>query len=551
MRKLTILLGIISFVYGCTEKNKEKTADPLCIVDPNIEDSEFDGWWLKDFETDSIPGISLERAHKELINDDEGEEVIVAIIDSPIDIVHEDLRCQIYTNPDEIPGNNKDDDNNGYVDDIHGWNYLGYGSNQMERFGNYDYTRIYRRLSPMFKDIDSTNIQENQKEDYKKYLKAVELMEGDITDVENELAFRKEERASFDECVKLFPHAFDSENKIFIEAVTDTIKPKTDRQKELLEVVQDFAYYGFYPEYLDDDLNGAIYKQEHIIKPDYDGRARIGDDIYVLNQIKGNGNVQAQPGTISHGTQVAGAIAATRNNKIGVKGISNKIKLMILGVFPKRGDELDKDVANAIRYAVDNGAKVINYSHGRYLVDKEDYLWDALRYAESKGVILVSAAGNDPKDLDVPEDNPYPMDNDINNNEVISNMVKVGASGRKPSRIKPYWSSHGKNNVDLFAPGQRITTTQSGTHKYFELGGSSLSTALVTGTIALLYSQYPELTYKQVKEIILTSGTKFDVELELNDDSFAKFDDLSKSGTVLNVYQALKKAEELTSGDTK
>ncbi|MEM9363617.1 MAG: S8 family serine peptidase [Bacteroidota bacterium] len=530
------LLSLSTFIVfiSCQTQKKEL-----------INDTEFEGWYHEDFENDSLPGISLERAYQELLLEDNGEEVIVALIDGPVDIDHEDLKNQIYVNKGEIPNNNIDDDNNGYVDDINGWNYLGYNDTYVE-FANEDYVRIIRRLAPVFEGVDSTAIPEAQLYDYNKFKKALALQQEDIPDIEGETEYRQSELDNFKKSMELFPQAYDNETQLFIQEIADTITPVTDEEKEYIDIVRDIAYYGLYPEMLQDDMASVIGRKEKASNMDYNERDLIGDDPYILKNIKGTPNVKPKPKSITHGTQVAGTIAATRENGIGVKGFSNKIKIMPLVIFPKRGHELDKDIANAIRYAADNGAKVINYSHGKYMVDKEEYILDAMKYAESKGVIIVSAAGNDPKDLDVPEDNPFPKDNDDNFNEFVSNHIKVGASGKRLKYIKPPWSSYGKNNVDLFAPGQRVMTTQSGSKQYFELGGSSLSAAMVTGTVALLYSQYPSLTMEQVKEIILNSGTKHDREVQagFDKDSMVNFLEMSRSGSVLNVYNALKMAKE-------
>lgn len=538
-----IILIIISILFINCQNGSSET---VSHVEQKLPDTEFHGWWHKDLALDSLPGISLDKAYTELIKQDSGEEVIVAIIDSPVDIDHEDLKNQIYTNPNEIPDNGKDDDNNGFIDDIHGWNFLGYGKKNSVQFANYDYLRIIRRLEPLFKEKDSSSIKQSEQREYQKYLNAKKLMEADVDDIEGELEYHKKELANFLECIELFPEAYSKEEKVFDKKILDTLTPKSDRQKELLEDLQDFAYYGFYPELLESYVKQGEARKAKCSNLEYNERNLIGDDIYNLNDIKGNGFIDSPIGRITHGTQVASAIAATRNNRVGVRGVSNKIKLMMLVVFPERGDELDKDVSNAIHYAVDNGAKVINYSHGKYYADKENYITEALKYANSKGVLLISAAGNTPVNIDNIKDSPFPKDNPDNENEIVSNLIKVGASGRSIKKVKPSWSSYGKENVDFFAPGQRIMTTNSGSHKYFELGGSSLSSAITSGVAALIFSQYPNLSAKQVKTILMQSGTLYDQEIKINEDISLNFQELSKSGRVLNAYNALKMAKEIS-----
>lgn len=533
MREFFIfLIGII--VLGSCNKVRE-------AIDGTRE---YSGWQHLDLERDSVPGISLEKAHDRFVKEGEGEEVIVALIDSPVDIDHEDLKEQIYTNSDEIPDNGIDDDGNGHVDDLHGWNFLGHDGNRTIQFANYDHIRILRRLAPRFEGRDSLSITDSEQGDFLKYQRALEKQRENIPDMEGELAYQLEELKKYKEAQKMFSRAFDGEKGLFQSSVTDTLTPRNEREKELLSDVQDYAYYGWYPELMEFYVFQAQERKAKSGNPDYNEREFIGDSIYELSDVRGHGNVDAPEGWITHGTQVAGAIAATRNNGIGVRGVSNRIKLMPLVIFPERGDELDKDIANAIRYAVDNGAKVINYSHGKYLVDRKDFILEALRYARDHDVLVVTAAGNEAKNIDLPGNSPYPMDNPNDNGEIMGNLLKVGASGKNPDHIKPFWSSYGRENVDFFAPGQQVRTTNSGTHPYFSLGGSSLSCALTSGVAALVFSLHPDLSAKQVKNILLLSGTRFDQELEIDDGVYENFSELSRSGRVLNAYNALLLAKE-------
>ena len=546
-RNLHFVLMVLLVFSSCKEKVEQKKQAEKSL---KMTATAFDGWHHKDLKKDSLPGISLDRVYEELITEDSGQEIIVALIDSPVDIDHEDLKDQIYVNTKEIPGNGKDDDNNGYVDDIHGWNFLGYQDNKTIQFANYDYIRVLRRLAPIFEGRDSSSIIEtDDKLDYEKYKKALKLKEEDVADIQGELEYHIEERKKYYACVKAFPELVDPKTGVFDKEKADSLTPKTDTQKELLTAVQDFAYYGAYPELLDVSVAQGEARSEKVANLDYNERLVIGDDIYDLDDVRGHGNIDAPQGRITHGTQVAGSIAATRNNEIGIKGVSDKIKLMVLSVFPERGNELDKDVANAIRYAVDNGARIINYSHGRYFVDKEEILMDAIKYAGENDVLIISAAGNTPINIDIPENSPHPKDNPNNGDEIVDNLIKVGATGKNPDYIKPYWSSYGKRNVDFFAPGQRIMTTNSGSHSYFELGGSSLSCGIASGVAALLLSHYPNLSSRQVKEILIKSGESFDTEIKIEDDIKSSFQDLSKSGKVLNAYNAMIMAEEVSNSN--
>jgi len=512
----------------------------------NPEQAEQVGWQLLDRERDSVPGISLEKAYEEVVKPI-GQEVIVALIDSPIELNHPDLQHQIWVNEDEIPNNEIDDDGNGYVDDIHGWNYLGYGEGQTLRYANYDYVRAIRRLSKRFGEMDSTEIKSKESLDFQLYRKALKLMEVDRLDIEGELAYYTEELETYRESLKVFAVAFDTISGLFSESILDTLKPKSEREKELLPFARDYAYYGWYHSLMENFKYQGEMRKAVCGNLDTIPRQVIGDDIYDISDIKGNPNVDVPEGWITHATQVAGVMAATRDNGIGIKGVANTIKIMPLVIFPERGHETDKDLANAIRYAVDNGAKIINYSHGRYFVERPDFLWDAIKYAEKNDVLVITAAGNTPKDIDEPENSLYPLDTDESGVEVVTNLLRVGASGNTFKWPKTSWSSYGKDNVDLYAPGQRILTTNSGEKAYFALGGSSISCALTSGVAALLWSQYPDLDHQQIKTILMITGDRIDKEVKMENDHMVHFEELSVTGRILNAYTALLLGKEASS----
>lgn len=527
-KQLTIPLMIllVGTLQSCNEQ-----------IDPNPEQAEQVGWQLLDRDQDSVPGISLEKAYSEVVKP-KGGEVIVALIDSPIELDHPDLKNQIWVNEDEIPNNKIDDDGNGYVDDIHGWNYLGYGNGQTLRYANYDYVRAIRRLSNRFGKMDSTQIESKDSLDYKLYQKALKLMEGDRPDIEGELGYYTEELENYRESTKVFSVAYDTISGLFNESILDTLKPKSEREKKLLPLAKDYAHYGWYPALMENFKYQGEMRKAVCGNLDTIPRKVIGDDIYDLTDIKGNPNVDAPEGWITHATQVAGVMAATRDNGIGIKGVTNAIKIMPLVIFPERGHEMDKDLANAIRYAVDNGAKIINYSHGKYLVERPDFLWDALKYAEKNDVLIIAAAGNTPKDIDRPGNSPYPLDTSENGTEQVTNLLRVGASGNSFKWPKTSWSSYGKENVDMFAPGQRMLTTNSGKKPYFTLGGSSLSCALTSGVAALLWSQYPDLDHQQIKTILMITGDRIDSKVKMGDDTMVHFEELSVTGRILNAHTA-------------
>ncbi|MEM6895649.1 MAG: S8 family serine peptidase [Bacteroidota bacterium] len=535
---LPLFLVALFIIVLCACTNQQQSKNP--------ELYEQLGWYLLDRNNDSIPGISLEKAYNEL-ELEEGNQIIVALIDSPIELNHPDLSNQFWINADEIPKNNFDDDDNGFVDDVHGWNFLGYGKDKTIRFANYDYIRAIRRLAPKFEEWDSTQVPTIDSLDFANYVKALELFDEDKPDIDGELGYYTEELENYRESIQVFAEAYDPTSGLFNETMLDTLNPITEKQKKLLPLAQDYAYYGWYPSLLENFKFQGEMRKAVCGNLDTIPRSVIGDDIYDLSDIRGHANVDAPEGWITHATQVAGIIAATRGNGMGIQGVSNAIKIMPLVIFPERGHETDKDLANAIRYAVDNGAKIINYSHGKYFVERPDFIWDALKFAEENGVLVVTAAGNSPKDIDVAENSPYPIDNPENGEELLTNLLKVGASGKSFKWPKTSWSSYGKENVDFYAPGQRMLTTNSGEKPYFTVGGSSLSCALTSGVAALLWSQYPDLDHQQIKTILMLTGERIEQEVDRGDDIMIPYEQLSKTGRILNAYYALLLGREASS----
>jgi cell wall-associated protease len=276
---------------------------------------------------------------------------------------------------------------------------------------------------------------------------------------------------------------------------------------------------------------------------DYDERKFIGDNPNILEKGYGNNKVCATIAGIrsmkGHSTKVSGIIAANRNNNIGIKGFSDYIQIMPLAISYS-GDEHDKDIAMAIRYAVDNGAKVINMSFGKEFSLHKEWVDEAFKYAEVHNVLLVHASGNDGVNID--ENIFYPSDVNYNSTvEVSNNLITVGSiSERFDKTFVSRFSNYGKQNVDIFAPGEKIYTTAEN-NKYDFDSGTSLATPMVSGTAALIWLYYPKLTAAQVKQIILDSGVSYDMEVIVpgTKDKKVKFSELSKSGKVVNVYNAL------------
>ncbi|NJK84921.1 MAG: S8 family serine peptidase [Bacteroidales bacterium] len=278
---------------------------------------------------------------------------------------------------------------------------------------------------------------------------------------------------------------------------------------------------------------------------DFNPRNIVNDDPENANDsIYGNSDVVATDP--SHGTFVSGIIAADRDNGIGMKGIADNVRIMAIRAVPD-GDERDKDVANAIIYAVNNGASVINMSFGKDVSPQKHMVDKALKYAESKDVVLVHAAGNESQNTD--KSPRYPM-NFIGKDPINSKWLSIGASSIDANESLPgEFSNYGKKTVDIFAPGVNIYSLQP-KNEYDIQDGTSYASPMVAGTAALLKSYYPSLSAQQIKEIILSSHNDVFKQLKVNVPSSGKktkkgsFNKLSATGGLLNVYQAVKLAEE-------
>ena len=492
-----------------------------------LTEAEAHSWGHLDLVKDTVPGMSVNKAYDEIIKNKKGKTVIVAVIDSGIDIDHEDLDGVIWTNKNEIPNNNKDDDNNGYVDDIHGWNFLGEA---------YDEQLEYVRLLAS-EDTSNSRYLEAKTELEKAYQKAV----ADKTQYEQIL----QQVIHSDETI-----AKHLKKKDYTKEEVNAIKT-TD--EALLQAIQIAKY--MYSNNLDslteavtELKNGIEHFTESLnynLNKDFNGR-KTGDNPDDLNDVGyGNGNVKPVKKSESHGTHVAGIIAAERNNGKGVNGVANNVKIMSLRTVPN-GDEYDKDVALAIRYAVDNGAKIINGSFGKSYSPHSDWVRDAIAYASQNDVLFVHAAGNDSDDVDAKPN--FPDDNINNGPEVSNTYIRVGALAPKyGSGMVASFSNYGKRNVDVFAPGAQVYSTTP-ENEYDTKGGTSMAAPAVAGVAALIRSYYPSLTAAQVKQIIMDSGLPLKAKVIVggNPNNVKPFSDLSKSAKLVNAYNALILAKQIS-----
>ncbi len=495
--------------------------DSTPLKEKELTDLEKKTWGHLDLVKDTIPGMSVDRAYAEILNGRKGKSVIVAVIDSGIDIKHEDLDGVVWTNAKEIPGNNKDDDKNGYVDDVYGWNFLGDAYNEQ-----LEMTRILAS-----KDTGNPD-----------YLRAKE-------DHEQEYAQTLQIKQNIESLMQQIPPAQDMLKKHLNKSdytKEDVVKIQTQDQALLqAKNIQMFMYQQdlTYEKIKDAAEQYSDILNYHLSK-DFRGR-KTNDNINDITDTGyGNGNILPVKKSESHGTHVAGIIAAERNNGKGMNGVANNVRIMSLRVVPN-GDEYDKDVALAIRYAVDNGAKVINGSFGKDFSPYSNWVRDAISYAGANDVVFVHAAGNDSKNIDV-EPN-YPDDNVNNGPEVSNSYITVGAlSPKYGSDMVAVFSNFGKNNVDVFAPGAKIYSTTP-ENEYDTKGGTSMAAPAVSGIAALIRSYYPKLSAAQVKQVILDSGLpiKAKVVVAGKPEDVRSFSEICKTGKIANAYNALVMASRL------
>jgi subtilisin family serine protease len=514
--------------------------DTTPLKENELTDLEKKTWGHLDLVKDTIPGMSVDRAYAEILNGRTGKSVVVAVIDSGIDIEHEDLDGVVWTNTKEIPGNNKDDDKNGYVDDVHGWNFLGdaYGE-QMELTrilvnGDKNHPDYERAQQEYIEEYNKYSQLSNQYNNYKtnneQFLKQLAFADEAISKhlgrkdyTAQDINAIKTEQQSLLQSVEFMRYVY----SLGMESPAAAKKIINKELEEINEGLEEF----------NDRLNIHLNKNFKAKK--------TGDNKEDLTDLGyGNSNILPVKKNESHGTHVAGIIAAERNNGKGVKGVANNVKIMSLRAIPN-GDEYDKDIALAIRYAVDNGAKIINGSFGKSYSPKSDWVRDAIAYAGKNDVVFVHAAGNDSKNIDV-EPN-YPDDNVNNGPEVSDSYITVGAlSPKYGSEMVASFSNYGKKNVDIFAPGSAIYSTVP-ENKYKAYGGTSMAAPAVAGIAALIRSYFPKLSAAQVKQVILDSGLPIKAKVVVggNSGDVRSFSEISKTGKIANAYNALVLASRL------
>ena len=499
-----------------------------------LSKDEMNRWSHADLSTDSIPGMSLKKAYA-FLEDKEGVEVIVGVVDSGTDLTHEDLKDVAWVNTKEVAGNNKDDDKNGYVDDINGWNFLG---------------PIYKENSEEARILDDPSITSEDEVIAAKAGKAKKMESAKANKTRYEQILNAV-NGSIDEISKNL-------NKTdFTKKEVQSIKTEEPTLQRSVAVAEQMYGFGF-PSLnaAKEELTRLVENADDLIsnKPIKNYRTVLNDDPNTMDVVVyGDNKIGHSTKDEAHGTHVSGIIAASRNNEKGVNGVANNVKIMAVRAVPD-GDEYDKDVALAIRYAVDNGAKVINTSFGKGYSPKKEWVYDAIKYAGSKDVLIVNAAGNDGKDIDV--EKTYPNDSKDLLLEISDNVITIGAmSVNYNEKLPANFSNYGKKNVDIFAPGVQIHSTFP-ENEYQSISGTSMAAPSTAGVAALVRSYYPKLTASQVKHILMNSGVKINFEVikpgsnsrENPNGVMVKFSELSVSGRIVNAYNALLMADKIVNG---
>jgi cell wall-associated protease len=564
IKSICKLLILIFLFNGCKPVLESKSAFVKPVSKNSFTEADLQFWHQKDFEQDSIPGISLNKWHASNKKAPKQKSIIVAVIDTQIDLNHEDLQGQFWTNPNEVQANGIDDDKNGYVDDVNGWSFLGTKSGNYIVWANFEYVRIVREWRNRFENKTETQIDQADLVDFKEYQRASARLNKENRYYTNWLKSYKYSSSIYQASKDTLKHFFPKEDYTVKQLDSLYKKYKTNDKTYIQRrnsndtdlgalIFARIDNFESNEKTLDIILDRQIQKDSIVSKNlniDYNERVFIDNDDKTLTKGYGNNKVNAKIKGIrtvyDHSTKVSGIIAANRANNKGTTGFAQNIKIMPLNISPS-GDEHDKDIAMAIRYAVDNGAKVINMSFGKEFSMHRNWVSEAFQYAEQHNVLLVHAAGNDSFNNDT---NPfYPSDVAYNGSaELCGNFINVGSIASKTNvNFVSSISNYGAQNVDLFAPGDDIYTTSANNRYVFD-GGTSLAAPMVSGAAALIWLYYPKLQAKEVKQILMESGNSYDLEVLIPGevDKKTKFSALSKSGKVLNVFNAMKMAAKMS-----
>lgn len=514
-----------SLLTSCgTVKNLDTAPTTFSATTTSYTEDQLKGWPHQSF-AQGFPGMNLNGAYA-LLKGLKSTSVTVGVVDSGVDINHPDLKSIIWTNPKEIANNGIDDDKNGYIDDIHGWNFLG----NIEE-ANTEMTRVLRDpKSPDYQRAKEAYDKEFEeatkgKAGYERLLQVSSMLDEEMQKLVGKEVYTAQDIEKATEGKELSERT--TEMAAFMKDLLGEGTTSAEFKKELPEAIEYFENKLKY------SLNINFDPRKEILKDDENdfSKKNYGNNNVIGPKSKG----------ATHGTHVAGIIAAVRNNGIGMDGVADNVRIMAVRAVPD-GDEYDKDIALAFRYAVDNGAKVINTSFGKGFSPHKEWVYDAIKYAASKDVLIVNAAGNDSDDIDVVD--TYPND-DVKGAEIADNFLTVGALNFEyGKKLVASFSNYGKRNVDVFAPGVKIYSTTPD-NQYEFLAGTSMASPEVAGLAALLRSYFPTLTAAEVKQIIMQSGMKVNMNVYVGKPDAEgnrkekNFQELSTTGTVVNARNAV------------
>lgn len=520
----------------------------FAFAQDKMQDNDLKTWYHKDFSTTNVYGVNTDNAYKFLESKGlKPRTIVVGVLDSGVEVDHPGLINNMWKNPNEIPNNGIDDDKNGYVDDIYGWNFIG-GKTADVDADNLEVTRMVKKYQPIFEGTDSAKNRANQAkmpEEYAIYQKSKKLYDEKGSEAKQYYHYFSGFNNAIPSIVKTL------NGKTLTKANLAAIKPASQEDNRNLQIlnslVQDAGNVGKTPkeveELLRKEIEGALKHYESQATKhynlDFDPRAEIVGDNYDNYNEKHYGNNHYEGPDASHGTHVSGIIAGLPHGDEAQYGVAHKVaKIMTVRAVPD-GDERDKDVANAIRYAVDNGAKILNMSFGKAVSPGKKHVWDAMKYAEKKGVLLVKAAGNENQNIGENEYFPTNFMKQSDEKPFVSNMIVVGASTNNSQNLRARFSNYNGKMVDVFAPGQEIYSTVPDA-KYEYLQGTSMASPVVAGAAAVLWAYMPSLTPQQIKEALVKTVNKSTVNA--NVDSSANFDQISVAGGVIDLYKAAQYA---------
>jgi subtilisin family serine protease len=561
-RSLLTLLLVVTLT-GCASSQQAasppspSTSDPVAATDTTQSNASSDpvaadsaavaataseaatDWFHYD-ATGAAPGLGTNEAYRTVLaNRTPKQTVTVAIIDSGVDIDHEDLQPVIWANDDEVPGNGVDDDQNGYVDDVHGWNFIGGPDGQSVEYDTFELTRLYTNLHERFADVDSSEVPPMARDAYARYRRIA----AEFTEKRDEAQQQYQNVQQAHQVVQVAAQMLrdhlqaDALTRQAVEGVSSS-NPDVQRARDILMY---FYQQDLTPSDINEYHDYLQQRVEYNYNPDFDPRSIVGDDYSdKTERVYGNNDVTGPDA--EHGTHVAGIVGAARDNGIGIDGVATGVRIMSIRAVPN-GDERDKDVANAIRYAVDNGADIINMSFGKGYSPYKNVVDAAVQHADSMGVLMVHAAGNDGANVDSTASYPTRY---YENGGHADLWLGVGASSPDGGQeLAASFSNYGDEKVDVFAPGASIYSTVPG-NRYDRSSGTSFAAPMVTGLAALIMAYHPELSAAQVRQLILDTATPHgDTQVTIPGGSrMVPFAALSRTGAIINAHAALQRAAD-------